>query len=455
MINSIKEIIKKYQLIEEGDRVLVGLSGGADSMCLVHVLCSLADEFGISVAAAHMNHNIRGEEAKSDALKAEAFAKRLGIKFHIGSENVTEIARFEGISEELAGRKVRYEFFGRLQKEYGYTKIATAHNKNDNAETLIMNFMRGSTTQGLCGIPVKRDDIIRPLLYTGREEIEEYCDNNGIQYVIDCTNKETIYTRNKIRLKLIPEIESEFNANFIGTVTKNAELINDENDYIASSARTIYNKYVKNMSAPVDMVNKEHIALVRRVFMYMIADASGSNSDVSSIAVEDIIRLCKAAKSGKSIMLPGGISAAVEYDRIIISKSEEVDEFEYILKLNEDVLIHELNVYARLEKCESKDEKGAIYFSADEAAVISLRNRRSGDKFNPSGMQGSKKVKNLFIDEKIPKSARMSVPIITADNKIACVGTLRNDSAYEFGKNDISFKVKLIQTNQEENTIGT
>lgn len=186
----------------------------------------------------------------------------------------------------------------------------------------------------------------------------------------------------------------------------------------------------------------------------MLADVIGSAADVSSTAVEDIIRLCETGESGKSINLPSGVVASIEYGKLVIEKGAgQINEFEYALEENENVFIKELSLFACLERCNSIEKDSALYFSADAVSDIHLRNRRFGDTFNPTGMEGSKKLKNLFIDDKIPRPKRMTVPIITVNGVIACVGTLRTDRDFAFGNKGIGLKVKLIK--QEEFYIGT
>jgi len=188
--------------------------------------------------------------------------------------------------------------------------------------------------------------------------------------------------------------------------------------------------------------------------MQMLLDESGSVADISSTAIEDIIKLCEKGESGKNIALPYGIIAEIEYGNLVITaRRENISEFEYILKPDVDVFIAELNKYARLENCDAKENDGAIYFSADSVDNIVLRNRREGDVFTPSGMNGRKKLKNLFIDEKISRAKRNTIPIITVDGKIATVGDLRCDSEFAFDKRQISLKIRLIS--QEEKSIGT
>ncbi len=444
MLELIKKTIKKYGLIKNGDKILVGLSGGADSMCLTHALCKLADEMGITVAAAHVNHNIRGEAADNDAKTAKEFAQSLRIEFFLESVQVSEYARVNHLSEELAGRELRYAFFERLMKEHGFTRLATAHNKNDNAETILMNFMRGSGISGLCGIPVKRDNIIRPLLEVTRSQIENYCAENKLGYVTDETNLEEIYTRNKVRLSLIPEIQKSFNANFINTVTKNASIINDENDYISIEAQKLYDENNTGNTFSVEALNKAHIAVARRTVMLILADRLGSLADISSKAVEDIIDLCRKNHTGKRINLPGGKTARLEYGKLIIAEQEKkTPEVKYRLEENKVTEIPELRITASIEKCNEKLHDGAVYLSAEDLSDICIRNRRNGDVFYPVGMNGTKKLKEFFVDEKVPREQREKIPIISINDKIAAVSDMRTDKHYVYGKNKINFKVIL------------
>ncbi|MBQ6530500.1 MAG: tRNA lysidine(34) synthetase TilS, partial [Clostridia bacterium] len=240
ILNRIKKYIETNELLQRGDKVLVGLSGGADSVCLTHALQSLSEQLGIEVYTAHVNHGIRGEEAVRDEEFAKSFSEKLGISCFTARLNIPEDARQKSISEETAGRIARYDFFNRIAAENRLTKIATAHNRNDNAETLLMNFMRGSTVKGLGGIPVRRGNIVRPILCLTRAEIEEYCRENSLEYVTDSTNNETIYTRNKIRRELIPLIERTYNPNFVTTATENAVLTAEDNAYIAKQAENAF-----------------------------------------------------------------------------------------------------------------------------------------------------------------------------------------------------------------------
>lgn len=423
MLDKVRNTIEKYELIKEGDRVLIGLSGGADSVCLTHALYSLKDELGITLYAAHMNHCLRGDAADSDERFSAEFAARLGIECVTERNDVRTYAEKNGISEETAGRELRYAFFKRVSKKYGLNKIATAHNKNDNAETILMHFMRGSGMTGLCGIPFKRGNIIRPIIEISRDEIEEYCADNGLSYVTDSTNGETVYTRNKIRLDLIPKIQSDFNSGFIQTVTKNAVLMADELDFIEKETDKVCENISENKIALDKLINS-HAAVMRRVIMRMMK-AAGVN-DIMSEYIESVIELAKKGKSGASVNLSDGITTQIQYGSLIIANAkEDIPPFEYVIPIGERVFIKELNITIEAEWGE-----GEGVFSAGEGSRIAVRNRREGDVFCPVGMDGSKKLKNYFIDEKIPRAERSKTGVLTIDNEIAWIIGKRRDRRF-------------------------
>ncbi|MBR0470655.1 MAG: tRNA lysidine(34) synthetase TilS, partial [Clostridia bacterium] len=308
ILNRIKKYIETNELLQRGDKVLVGLSGGADSVCLTHALQSLSEQLGIEVYTAHVNHGIRGEEAVRDEEFAKSFSEKLGISCFTARLNIPEEARQKSISEETAGRIARYEFFNKIAAENRLTKIATAHNRNDNAETLLMNFMRGSTVKGLGGIPVRRGNIVRPILCLTRAEIEEYCRENSLEYVTDSTNNETIYTRNKIRRELIPLIERTYNPNFVTTATENAVLTAEDNAYIAKQAENAFISLAADNKADIKELKKLDKSILRRVLMLMIRSAAGEEEDIRSVYIRDVSRLLNK-NSGASVNLPFGIIA--------------------------------------------------------------------------------------------------------------------------------------------------
>lgn len=423
-------------------RVLVGLSGGADSIALLSVLCELSEKYGFVVSAAHINHCLRGETAERDEEFSRAAAERAGVPFYLLRADVRGRAAEKGISEELAGREIRYEFFEKICEENGIDAIATAHHRNDNAETILMNFMRGSGISGLCGIPYRRGKIIRPLLDVTRAEIEHYCNEMLLEYVIDETNLETEYTRNKIRNILIPQIEQMFNPGFVQTVTRNAPVIAADEDYINSEARREYER-LENDGFDVSEFNQLHRALRSRIIR-MAIEPLCSTSDVPAAVIDSVINLAEENRTGTRCDIARGIGARIEYGKLKFGAvNTENNGFAYRIKIGERIHIPELKADIFVEYAYSKEDDSAEYFSAEniENSVIELRSRREGDSFCPTGMRGTKKLKDYMIDEKIPRDKRNSVGLLTIDGKIAWVIGKRRDRRFKFTDHGIKISI--------------
>lgn len=239
MKNKVLNTIKKYNLIQENDKIVIGVSGGPDSMCLLNILNGLKEKLNFEIVVAHINHMIR-KEAEEETQYVKNFCDKLGIKCYIKRIDVIDKSNKEKIGTEEAGRKARYDFFEEVLNIVNANKIATAHNENDNAETVLMNIFRGAGTSGLKGIePIRDNKYIRPIIECERSEIEEYCRVNKLQPKIDKTNFENVYTRNKIRNVLIPEIKKEFNPNIIESLNKLSILSRQENNFIQKYAKNI------------------------------------------------------------------------------------------------------------------------------------------------------------------------------------------------------------------------
>lgn len=443
ILNIIKQAIAEYNLFDSGSSVLVGLSGGADSVCLTHALHTLSEELDITVYTAHVNHGIRGEEALRDEQFARDFSESLGLKCFVKHADIPDIAKSEGISEETAGRKIRYGFFDEICKKHNIDYIATAHNKNDNAETLLMNFMRGSSTNGLCGIPYKRSNIIRPLLDAGRDEIEKYCKSYNLRYVMDSTNLFNSYTRNKIRNILLPFIKQEFNSGFVDTVTSNSRLIKEDNALLESMSKIFYDKNVHERGIASSILKTADIAIQRRVIRLMMSDVYGEISGIPAKYVSDVLRLLDN-QSGANINLAGGIVVRNEFGKLVVDKISENEPFLYEAAVGDTVEIPQIKKRVTVMEALRRDgDKNTIFLSCDAEKKIIVRSRKNGDKFYPVGMTGSKKVKHYFIDKKIPRNERERIPIIEINGEIASVGD-RVDRRFCFENKGLRIKFEDI-----------
>lgn len=316
--DKILQTIEKYNLIQENDVILVAVSGGPDSMCLLDNLLYLKGELKIKeIIVVHLNHMIR-EEAKEETKYVENYCTKKNIRCFTKYVDVIEIAQEEKIGTEEAGRKERYKFFDEIANQVNANKIAIAHNQNDNVETLLMHMLRGSGISGLCGIrPTREGKYIRPLIKCNREEIEEYCKEQQLDPRYDKSNNDNTYTRNKIRNELIPYLKGEFNPSIIETIDRLSELITDEEYYMEKVTTEAYNEILieddknkqninkaKTNQKKSDKVNNNEIILdlnkfneldyiiKSRIIMYTIKKIFGSSKGIEKKHVEDIIKLC-------------------------------------------------------------------------------------------------------------------------------------------------------------------
>ena len=291
------QTIVENELIKNGDKIVIGVSGGPDSITLLDVLIKLQSKIDFDITVAHINHMIRAE-AEDDQKYVEQYCKNKNIQCFVKQEKVEEIAKSQKIGTEEAGRNLRYEFFNKILEETNSNKIATAHTKNDNAETVLMNILRGTGTSGLKGIKAKRDNIyIRPLIKCERKEIEEYCNKNNLEPRIDKTNMENIYTRNKVRNLLIPYIQREFNPNIIEALNRLSQIASMENEYFELQTIKIYNEIKEEetkeqITLNLKKFNSQELVIKNRIVLYTINRLFGSSSGIEKIHLQDIIKLC-------------------------------------------------------------------------------------------------------------------------------------------------------------------
>ena len=309
MKEKVLEIIKKYNLIENGDKIVIGVSGGPDSITLLNVLLEIQKEniIDFDMVVCHINHMIR-EEAVNDEEYVLEFCSKYNIECFVKRVDIQKVSVEEKIGTEEAGRKARYEFFNEIFKKTFSNKIATAHTLNDNAETVLMNIIRGSGTSGLKGIEVKRDNIIRPLININRDEIEEYCRERKLNPRIDKTNFENIYTRNKIRNMLIPYIKENFNPNIIEGINRLSDLSKQENEYLEKQTEKAYENVLiesKNGEIILDLnkFNLQETVIKQRLVLYTINILFGTRSGIEKKHIEDIIRLC-SNNIGNKFLIP-------------------------------------------------------------------------------------------------------------------------------------------------------
>lgn len=328
MKEEVLKTIKKYNLIESGDKLVLGVSGGPDSISMLNVLREIAEDETIDlkfqIVVSHINHNIR-KEAKEDEEFVKKYCDENNIKFFSKSIDVEKIANNSKIGIEEAGRKVRYEFFDEVLKETNSNKIAIAHNKNDKVETMIMNVLRGSGLLGLKGIEPKRGKYIRPLIEIEREKIEEYCEEKNLNPRIDKTNFDNTYSRNKVRNVVIPYIKQEFNPNIIKTLDRLSELVKEEDTYVEKQVEKAYQEiFIEGNNEEIILnlkkFNNYEKVIKSRIVLYTITRLFGSSKGIEKIHIDDILKLCKNNIGNKFLTPNKNLKVLVKNHKIYFSK---------------------------------------------------------------------------------------------------------------------------------------
>ena len=322
MKQKVKETIKKYNLINSGDRIVLGVSGGPDSIAMLDILRQLRDEIKFEIYVVHINHNIRGKDADEDEEYVKKYCENYNIKCFSKKIDVPTIAQNEKIGTEEAGRKVRYKYFDEILQKTNSNKIGIAHNKNDKVETIIMHLLRGSGVSGLRGIePIRENKFIKPLIECDRQEIEKYCKENNLQPRIDKTNFENEYTRNKIRNIVIPYIKEQFNPNIIETITRLSEVISNEDNFIEKIAQETYNKLLvieenNRIELNLKEFNLLDEVLKNRIILIATKKIFGSTQGIEKVNITDIIKLCNNNIGNKFLMPNKNLKVLVQNRKV-------------------------------------------------------------------------------------------------------------------------------------------
>lgn len=440
--------IREYNLIQENDNIVVGVSGGPDSMALLYVLLEIKPLINFNIYVAHVNHGVRGEDAKSDQLFVEEIAKNLNLPYYTKNVNMIEYGKEKGISSEEAGRELRYGFFREIIDSVGSGKIAVAHNMNDQAETLIMRFLRGTGIDGLKGMDFKTKDIIRPILGIDRREIEAYIENNNIKTVLDKTNLEPIYSRNKVRLELIPYIEKNFNPNIINTLWRLSRIASMDSEFLEEYSEGRYNNIVKNQDKHSIILDggkllQEDKSIQQRIIRIAILIINGSLQGITEVQISSVINLFLASNTGKEVHLSNNIIAKTSYGDLIIEKGvgEEASKYFYELRfpglnaLESIGYSFNIEIFPKDDGFTMNKGKNIKCFDFDKVkGNLAVRNRLDGDRLIPFGMKGTKKLKDYFIDEKVPKEMRDKIPLIVDEENILWVVGYRTNDLYKVTK---------------------
>ncbi|PRR73908.1 tRNA lysidine(34) synthetase TilS [Neomoorella humiferrea] len=433
MLERVRQTIRRYELLEPGDKVVVGVSGGPDSLALLHVLNTLREEFCCTLHVAHLNHCLR-PDAEADAEYVRKLAAEWGLEATIEGRDVAAYQRAKHLSLEEAAREVRYSFLQEVAAAVGATKIAVGHQADDQAETVLLNLLRGSGLTGLKAMVPRRGQIIRPLLFISREEIEEYCQRQGINPRRDFTNEDLTLRRNKIRHLLLPFLAREFNPAIIRALSRTAVILQEEEEILAGLAKEAFNGLLKEKDRDGKnlVLNRQKmltmpVGLQRRV-LRLAASALGRTVDF-----EQVEGAREAALRGGVISWPGHLKVeARETELVFILPQEKArfDGFFHYLQVPGLTPIPEAGWAIRAEVTAppsvfsgGEDEAWLDWDKIHRPLIV--RNWRPGDKFHPLGMVGRKKLQDFFSDIRFPVARRRLVPVIVCGEHIAWVAGLR------------------------------
>jgi len=420
MIKKMLETLKRENLIEKGDAIVVAVSGGPDSVAMLYALWSLKD-YDLKLYVCHLNHNFRGEASDGDAVYVESLSNQLGLESFIYSEDIEAYSIESKMSFEEAARERRYALFEKVKAQTGANKIAVAQNMNDQAETLLMRLFRGSGLEGLTSIKYRRDDIIRPILECSRASIEKYCKDNNLITRTDHTNFETDYTRNKIRLELLPYIEKHFNPNIIESLYQTSDLLKEDLKFIEKYVNQIYQN-IDSCKIGISQLPKDD-AILSRLIRKIVLTETGTLKGVSYDQIRRVMDLLSMPHGNRVCIR--NLVFQISYDHLIyfIPKDETVNE-ELTTERPFKGLYGDISL-----------SEGGISIDADRVkGRLTVRTRQPGDVFKPLGMKGRKKLKDFFIDLKVPAHKRDQIYLVCDEENIIWVVGYRINEDYKLTK---------------------
>jgi len=439
LLKKAEQTICKNSLLVQGDSVLVGFSGGPDSTCLLYLLHALKEKYTLQICALYINHNLRPVEVPTEIAFCRKICGGLGITFMLESIDVISFAKEHRMNRQEAARELRYQAFGKAAAETGANKVALAHNSDDQAETLFMRLVRGAGPTGLSGIPIKRDNIIRPLLEIGREEIEKFLETKNIVPVTDSSNLKEDYFRNMIRLRIMPMLK-QANPNLLQSLAHTMEILREEERYFGilvtkTLMKLISRKSQKRIELFLSPLEAMEAVILRRVLRRAISETEGLKG-IGFLHIEDIIALIKNGKNGDRLVLPRNIRVIKEYALLVITSGEPLRIAEYTLDLpGKAVIVNARHVVtAEVEETAKQfgDGKLSVLLDAEKMKFpLTVRPRRPGDYFYPVGFGRKKKLQDFFVDLKIARDERDSIPIVASGDDIVWVAGYRADARFK------------------------
>ena len=433
----VKQTILQHQLIQPDDSILVAVSGGADSVCLLHVLNCLKEELGIHLSAAHLNHGLRGAEADRDEEFVKVLCDRLGVSVFCERIDVAQMVAEQGMTLEEAGRTARYQYFVRLVQEHGLNKIATAHNQNDQAETMLIRIMRGTGLDGLRGIRYFREDgVIRPLLDVPRKAIENYCAEQQLDFCTDSTNFENLYVRNRVRHELLPIMEDGFNPQVVSALASLANNAAEDAEFLDGYANRLYERInsplpsKKPIVLHIESLTMVGRAIQARLILIAARKVRGNGYRLEKKHISDVLALA-GKQTGSEVHLPDYLVVKNQYGWLEFSDGKIDVEgnvsqgFCVEVEPGKRYVLDEISKIISLEVQPTPYRCGITQMMLEwkklDGNPLVIRSRRRGERIVLYKDGREKKLKRYFIDEKIPRGTRDRIPILCCGDEVAAI----------------------------------
>lgn len=417
-------------------------------MCLLHSLWKVSQSLDIQVVAAHYNHHLRGEESERDARFVRELAEALGVELISGEGDVSGRAEKNTCGIEETAREMRYAFLQEAARKAGAEVIATAHNANDNAETLLMHLLRGTGTRGLAGIPPVRGNIVRPLLAVSREEIEAYLLRWGLSHVEDSSNREDAYTRNRIRHQLFPVLE-ELSPGIVAHLNRTAEHVRTDEEYLCREAEKLALQAERKgdtLYIRAALLGENHPAVSVRAARILMGKLREGNDNCTSVHLTQLLELCRGRKASGTCRLPGGIFVRREYDRVLFTTQMSIPIAGYHpLRLPGETQVGAYRLICRSCRYQGEQHLPGHFFLSGRYKEMYVRARRTGDMLCRPGRK-RKLLKKLLIDEKIPLQRRDSLPVLDISGRAAAAAELGPDVAFLPQPGEICWEIIITES---------
>jgi tRNA(Ile)-lysidine synthase len=459
LLEKFTKFIEQHQLIQEQDHVLVAVSGGIDSVVLFHLLFELSDLLRLKLEIIHLNHGLRGDQADRDQQFVQQLANRYELPFLSRKVNIPRFIARKNLSEEEGARILRYRFFEWALKKTEANCLALGHHADDQVETIIDHFLRGSGVKGLSGMPIRRDRFIRPLLFTTRQEIETYAKSHSLHYIIDSTNVMVKYRRNRIRHELIPYLKQHFNPAIDDVVFRSATIMNEVEIYLNDQAQLALEKCLVNIKKNKIILDinsfLNYFIIIQKYMLFQILDRLQlSRSILTTQRLDRIQQLILERVSGKRFQLNTHWEIWIDHNQLVIIK-EPCSDFEIDVTINKIVplLDGDLKFSARLITKDQfpdrfSEDKTIEYVDYDKIeGNLKIRNFRNGDRFHPLKFKGEKKLSDFFTDQKIPLHQRKEIPLLVCDSGIVWIMGYQIDDRFKITSN--TEQILKLQLNKE------